>query len=205
MCLLFSVIFDYSNSLNTMSHIGIITVNCSLSYYENRFSEVLMKICVTAGASGIDASMDPRFGRCPFFVIVDLDSMNENSIANSNVMATSGAGIQAAQEVASQGATVLITGNIGPNAMQTLSAAGMDVYQHLGAGSVRDVVEKFKRGELTKIAGPSVPGHAGMGPGRGSGGGRGAGAGRGGGQGAGSGSGVGGGSGQGMGRGGRGQ
>jgi predicted Fe-Mo cluster-binding NifX family protein len=164
-----------------------------------------MKICVTAGASGLDASMDPRFGRCPFFVIVDLDSMNETSIANSNVMATSGAGIQVAQEVARQGATALITGNIGPNAMQTLSAANIDVYQHQGGGSVRDVVEKFKRGELTKIAGPSVPGHAGMGQGRGRGGGRGAGAGRGGGQGAGSGSGVGGGSGQGAGRGGQGQ
>ncbi|MDQ1261043.1 MAG: hypothetical protein QG575_224 [Euryarchaeota archaeon] len=152
-----------------------------------------MKICVSAGASGLDAPMDPRFGRCPFFVIVDLDSMSETSITNSNVMATSGAGIQAAQDVARQGATALITGNIGPNAMQTLSAARIDVYLHQGAGSVRDVVEKFKRGELTKVAGPSVPGHAGSGQGmgqgrgRGGGGGRGSGAGRGGGQGAGSG------------------
>jgi len=170
-----------------------------------------MKICVTAGASGLDAPMDPRFGRCPFFVVVDLDSMSEKTITNSNVMATSGAGIQAAQEVARQGATALITGNIGPNAMQTLSAASIDVYLHQGAGSVRDVVEKFKRGELTKIAVPSVPGHAGMnqdmgqgmGQGRGRGGGRGAGAGRGGGQGARSGSGVGGGRGQGTGRGGQ--
>jgi len=39
-----------------------------------------MKVCVAAGASGIDASMDPRFGRCPLFVMVDLDSMSENSI-----------------------------------------------------------------------------------------------------------------------------
>lgn len=170
-----------------------------------------MKICVTAGASGLDALMDPRFGRCPFFVIVDLDSMSETTIPNANVNATSGAGIQVAQEMAKQGAAALITGNIGPNAMQTLSAAGIDVYLHQGAGSVRDVLEKFKRGELAKVAGPTVPGHAGsgqglgMGQGRGRGGGRGSGAGRGGCQGAGSGSGVGGGSGQGLGRGGQGQ
>jgi predicted Fe-Mo cluster-binding NifX family protein len=123
--------------------------------------------------------------------------MSENSISNSNVMASSGAGIQAAQEVARQGAAALITGNIGPNAMQTLSAANIDVYLHQGGGSVRDVVEKFKRGELAKIAGASVQAHAGMGQGRGPGGqgaGRGGqGRGRGGGQGAGSGSGVGGG------------
>jgi predicted Fe-Mo cluster-binding NifX family protein len=129
-----------------------------------------MKICVTAGASGLDAPMDPRFGRCPFFVVVDLDSMSENSFPNSNVMASSGAGIQAAQEVARQGATALITGNIGPNAMQTLAAANIDVYLYQGSGSVRDVVERFKRGELETIAGPSVQAHAGMGQGRGSGG-----------------------------------
>jgi len=137
-----------------------------------------MKVCVTAGASGLDAPMDPRFGRCPFFVIVDTDSMSENSIVNSNVNATSGAGIQAAQEIARQGAAALITGNVGPNAMQTLSAAKIDVYQYQGAGSVRDVVEKFKRGELTKIADASVSAHAGMGQGgqgRGRGGGQGAG------------------------------
>jgi predicted Fe-Mo cluster-binding NifX family protein len=162
------------------------------------FSEVLMKVCVTAGASGLDAPMDPRFGRCPFFVVVDLDSMSEKSIPNANVAASSGAGIQAAQEVAGQGVSALITGNIGPNAMQTLSAARIDAYQHQGGGSVRESVEKFERGELVKIAGPSVPGHSGMGPG-------GKGQGRGGGSGAGSGQGAGRGSGAGMGQGGQGQ
>jgi len=173
-----------------------------------------MKVCITAGASGLDAPMDPRFGRCPFFVVVDLDSMSENSIPNSNVTASSGAGIQAAQEIAKQGVSALITGNIGPNATQTLSAAKIDVYQHQEGGSVRDVVEKFQRGELTKISSASVPVHAdqgqgsgpaGQGRGRGSGGGRGAGLGRGGGQGMGSGSGVGGGRVQGAGMGGQGQ
>ena len=159
-----------------------------------------MKVCVTAGASGLDAPMDPRFGRCPFFVIVDTDSMSENSIVNSNVNATSGAGIQAAQEIAREGASALITGNVGPNAMQTLSAAKIDVYQYQGAGSVRDVVEKFKRGELVKIADASVSAHSGQGQG-GQGMGRGGGAGRGGGQGRGRGGGQG--SGQGAGRGGQ--
>ena len=172
-----------------------------------------MKICVTAGASGLDAPMDPRFGRCPFFVVVDLDSMSENSIPNSNVTASSGAGIQAAQEIAKQVVSALITGNIGPNAMQTLSAAKIDVNQYLEGGSVKDVVEKFQRGELTKISGPSVPGHVGVGKGPmgkgkgrggGLGGGRGSGAGSGG-QGARSGSGVGAGRGLEPGRGGQGQ
>jgi len=113
--------------------------------------------------------MDPRFGRCPFFVVVDLDSMNEISIPNANVDAASGAGIQAAQEVARQGVSALITGNIGPNAMQTLSAAKIDVYSHQGGATVRAAVESFQRGELSKIEAPSVSAHSGMGLGRGPG------------------------------------
>ena len=128
-----------------------------------------MKVCVTAAASGIDAPMDPRFGRCPFFVVVDLERMSEISIPNANVNSASGAGIQAAQEVAKQGVSALITGNIGPNAMQTLSAAKIDVYQHQGGIAVRAALEAFQRGDLSKIDAPSVSAHAGMGQGRGPG------------------------------------
>jgi len=152
-----------------------------------------MKVCVTAGASGLDAPLDPRFGRCPFFVIVDLDSMKENSIANANAGAASGAGIQAAQAIVGLGASALITGNIGPNALQTLSAAGIEVYQHQGR-TVMEAIEKFKNGELTKISAPTRPAHSGMGQGSGPGGrgrGGGFGAGRGGGQGSGRGGGQG--------------
>jgi predicted Fe-Mo cluster-binding NifX family protein len=148
-----------------------------------------MKICVTAAASGIDAPLDPRFGRCPFFVVVNLDSMSDESIANSNINATSGAGIQAASEVAKLGASALITGNLGPNAMQTLKAANIDVYQHQGGGSVRDAVEKFKQGELSRMEEPTVLAHSGMGQGMGQG--RGQGAARGGGRGQGRGQGAG--------------
>ncbi|NMC10710.1 MAG: dinitrogenase iron-molybdenum cofactor biosynthesis protein [Methanothrix sp.] len=142
-----------------------------------------MKICVTAGASGLDAPVDPRFGRCPFFVVVDIDSMDVNSVANTYAGESSGVGIQAAQTIARLGAKALVTGNIGPNALQTLTSANIDVYQ-LQGGIVRDAVDKFKRGELTKISSPTRPVHGGMGQGRGPMG-QGRGAGRGGGQGAG--------------------
>ena len=141
-----------------------------------------MKICVTAGATGLDAPVDPRFGRCPFFVIVDIDSMDVNSVANTYAGESSGVGIQAAQIITRQGAKALITGNIGPNAMQTLASANIDVYQLQGV-TVMDAVDKFKRGELTKISGPTRPAHGGMGMGQGRGPmgqGRGAGRGRGG-------------------------
>jgi len=125
-----------------------------------------MKICVSAVANSLDAQLDPRFGRCPYFVIVDLESMQFEAIPNDASGAMGGAGIQAAQTIAGKGVTVLITGNVGPNAFQALSAAGIKIVT--GAfGTVRESVEKFKRGELRETGAPTVGGHFGMGMGRG--------------------------------------
>jgi predicted Fe-Mo cluster-binding NifX family protein len=49
----------------------------------------------------------------------------------------------------------VITGNVGPNAFQTLQAAGIDVITGV-AGSVREVVEKYNNNELKPTQGPSV-------------------------------------------------
>lgn len=127
-----------------------------------------MKICVSAVANSLDAQMDPRFGRCPYFVIVDSETMQFEAIPNVASGATGGAGIQAAQTIASKGAKVLITGNVGPNAFNALSAAGTEIVT--GAfGTVREIVEKYKKGELRKTNSPTVRGHFGMSMGRGRG------------------------------------
>jgi predicted Fe-Mo cluster-binding NifX family protein len=127
-----------------------------------------MKICVSAVANSLDAQVDPRFGRCPFFMIVDSETMQFEAIPNMASGAMGGAGIQAAQTIASRGVQVLVTGNVGPNAFQALSAAGIKIVT--GAfGNVREVVEKYKRGELSETSSPTVRGHFGMGMGRGRG------------------------------------
>jgi predicted Fe-Mo cluster-binding NifX family protein len=125
-----------------------------------------MKICVSAVASSLDAQMDPRFGRCPYFVIVDSENMQFKAIPNLASGAMGGAGIQAAQTIASEGAKVLITGNVGPNAFQALAAAGIKIVTG-ASGSVREVIERYERGELKETGAPTVGGHFGMGAGRG--------------------------------------
>ena len=127
-----------------------------------------MKICVSATANSLDAQVDPRFGRCPYFVIVDSETLQFEAIPNVASGAMSGAGIQAAQTMASKGVKVLITGNDGPNAFQALAAAGIKVV--VGAsGTIRQVIEKYKRGELRETGSPTVSGHFGMGMGKGRG------------------------------------
>lgn len=127
-----------------------------------------MKICVSASANSLDAPIDPRFGRCPYFVIVESETMQFEAILNLASGAMGGAGIQAAQTIAGKEAKVLITGNVGPNAFQALSAAGIKIVTG-ASGTVREVVEKYKRGELKGTSAPTVGGHFGMGAGKGRG------------------------------------
>jgi predicted Fe-Mo cluster-binding NifX family protein len=127
-----------------------------------------MRICVSASANSLDASVDPRFGRCPYFIIVDSETLQFEAVPNPASGAVGGAGIHAAQIIASKGAKVVITGNVGPNAFQALSAAGIKIIT--GAyGTVREVVEKYRRGELKETSSPTVGGHFGMGMGGGRG------------------------------------
>ena len=127
-----------------------------------------MKICVSASSGNLDANVDSRFGRCPYFVIVDSETMEFNAISNDSTNAAHGAGIQAAQTVVNMGAKVVITGNVGPNAFNVLSATGLKIITGV-SGSVRDAVEKYKSGQLKEVDNPTVGGHFGMGKGLGKG------------------------------------
>lgn len=124
-----------------------------------------MKICVTAAGSGLDARVDPRFGRCQYFTIVDPDTMEFESTENASIAASGGAGIQSAQFIANQGVEFVLTGNVGPNASTTLQAAGIKVIIGV-SGTVREAIEAYKNGKLQPpVAGPSVDAHFGMGGG----------------------------------------
>ena len=120
-----------------------------------------MKIGITSTGKDLNAEVDPRFGRCNYFLIVDTDTMNIESISNESAMASGGAGIQAAQTVAKAGVEVVVTGNMGPNAFQTLSAAGIMVFTGAN-GTIKETIEKYKKGELNKTESASVGSHFGM-------------------------------------------
>jgi predicted Fe-Mo cluster-binding NifX family protein len=137
-------------------------------YAEKTEEKKVMKICVTATSNNLDAQLDPRFGRCAYLLIVDVETMQFEAIPNLASGATGGAGIQAAQTIANKGAKVLVTGNVGPNAFQALSAAGIEIVTG-ASGTVRDAIKKFKTGNFRKTGAPTVGGHFGMGRGRGRG------------------------------------
>jgi len=145
-----------------------------------------MKIAISSSGENLDAQVDPRFGRCRCFVIIDPATQAFEVLENEAATLGSGAGIQAAQIVVKAGVNAVITGSLGPNATDVLAAAGLKIY--LGAaGSIREVLQQYQDGRLQEASGLSAGVGPGMerGRGRGMGQGRGRGMGRGGGFGAG--------------------
>lgn len=123
-----------------------------------------MKVVVTATGGDLDAQVDPRFGRANFFIFVDSETLDFEVLPNPAQGASGGAGVQAAQAVADKGAEAVITGQVGPNALYALKAAGIRVY--VGAqGTVREALELFRSGRLKEATSPTAPAHSGMGRG----------------------------------------
>ena len=127
-----------------------------------------MKIGISATEASLDAEVDPRFGRCQYFIVVDPETMQFEAIENSSAMASGGAGISAAQMIASKGVQAVLTGNCGPNAYQVLSAAGIQVITGV-SGRVTEAIQGYKSGKFQISSQPNVNAHSGMGRGRGTG------------------------------------
>lgn len=124
-----------------------------------------MKICITSSGDNLDSTVDPRFGRCGYFIIVDPESLEFKAIPNPNVSATGGAGIQSAQFVAKEGAEAVVTGSVGPNAFQALSSLKIKVFTG-AAGTIKEVIQNYKEGKLKETAGPTASGKSGIGGGQ---------------------------------------
>lgn len=127
-----------------------------------------MRIAVTSNGADLGAPASPVFGRCPWYLFVDPDSMEVEAVENPATGAAGGAGIQAAQFVVEHEVEAVVTGNMGPNAFDVFRSAGVPVYL-LDEGTVRDAVEAYKKGELSEVGGATGPAHAGLGRGRGMG------------------------------------
>jgi predicted Fe-Mo cluster-binding NifX family protein len=149
-----------------------------------------MKIAISATGPGLDADIDPRFGRCRSFIIVDPETLEFEAIENSGIAASGGAGTASAQMVASRGVEAVLTGNCGPNAYQVLEAAGVRVYTGV-SGKVSKAIEDYKSGKYQPSPQANVESKSGVAEGPGMGRGMGMGMGRGIGMGRGRGGGMG--------------
>jgi predicted Fe-Mo cluster-binding NifX family protein len=124
-----------------------------------------MKVAISSNGKDLSAEIDPRFGRCAYFLFVDTDSMQFEAFDNESIAMSGGAGIQAAEFVSSQRAEAVLTGNCGPNAVKALKAAGVKLFTGQ-TGPVRNALDAFMEGNLKRATEANVPDHYGIGGGQ---------------------------------------
>lgn len=122
-----------------------------------------MRVAISASENSLDASVDPRFGRCAFLLVVESETMEiVGGGRNEFAAAAGGAGTQTAQQVAQLKADAVLTGNVGPNAYNVLKAAGVRTFTGV-SGPVRQALQDLQQGKLRETRGATAPPHAGMG------------------------------------------
>ncbi len=119
-----------------------------------------MKIVVTAYGKDLSSKTDRSFGRAKWFILADTETGAFEAHSNEqNVNAAQGAGIQAAQNVSNLGAEAVLTGNVGPNAFRTLSAASIRIFIIKEDMTVEQAISEWKNGTLEETGGATIEGH----------------------------------------------
>ncbi len=118
-----------------------------------------MKLIITTLSPSIDSALSSRFGRCAYFLIVDAQTLKWEAHENPATQASSGAGIQAAQFVADQKPTAVISGDFGPHAFEALNSAGVPMYVFGSSETVRETINRYKNGQLQRVAAPTQECH----------------------------------------------
>jgi predicted Fe-Mo cluster-binding NifX family protein len=120
-----------------------------------------VKICISSIGREKESLVDHRFGRCAYFFIGDTETGDFKFVENAGIQSAHGAGIAAAQQVLDEKVNVVITGNMGPNAMKLIASANIDIYR-CEDGEVKEQINLLKGNKLEKIT-KAVPAHSGMG------------------------------------------
>jgi len=111
-----------------------------------------MKIAVSSTNKDIESNVSDVFGRCPYFIIAEIEHQKiekTEAIKNESIEQTSGAGISTAQLMAEKNVNAVITGNVGPRALDVLKQFNIEIY--FGEGAIKEVLQEFIDGKLEKI------------------------------------------------------
>ena len=111
-----------------------------------------MRVGGSATGRDLDARVYDRFGRCPWFLVVDSDSLEFTALENLHAEEATGAGMAAAKELIDEHIDAVISGQVGPKAYEVLKAGDIDIFLVSGGITVKDALERLEKGELRKMA-----------------------------------------------------
>ncbi len=101
---------------------------------------------------GLDVPLDGRFGRAPFFLIVDFNSKEiVGEIKNLSSEAAHGAGTGSAAVMAQNSVDSVISGRYGPKAYQALEQLGIQMWVAPEGISASTALEKLACGDLKQM------------------------------------------------------
>ncbi len=112
-----------------------------------------MRIAISADNNqGLDSVVSPHFGRCPYFVLVDLEGRKVREVQNiANPFYGNHRPGQVPGFIHQQGADVMLTGGMGGRAIAFFQQYGVEAVT--GAyGTVRTALEQYLGGELSGAA-----------------------------------------------------
>ncbi len=111
---------------------------------------LIMKVCFTAKGTTLDALMEERFGRAPYFIVVESVTGSFEAIKNPFADGGGGVGPKAAQLLIANNVKALVSGQVGGNAQEVLAAAGIEMYTYRDGGSVQDARDQFAKNALAR-------------------------------------------------------
>ena len=109
-------------------------------------------VAISSSSEDLEGNADSRFGRCQYFLIVSIENekiSSFKSIENIKSDMRGGVGTAVAQMVADHGVNGIITGNMGPRAMDVLRQFNIPVYQ--ASGTKREAIEDLINGKCDLI------------------------------------------------------
>ena len=116
-----------------------------------------MRVMVSATGGSVDSPVDQRFGRAPFFIIIDTENEeNAEVIQNPFAFAPNGAGISAAQFALEKGVQAVISGAFGPNSSMILQSSGIQMIYEPEPIPVKEAIKKLKNETYTSQPQPQV-------------------------------------------------
>lgn len=110
-----------------------------------------MKVAFSSSGQTLAAPTHSLFGRCEYFVIVDTETGAVTALKNRAAEASTGAGPACAQELFSAGVQAVVSGRIGPNAYETLKAAGIGIFLAPPDITVQEALDRYKAGSLQEM------------------------------------------------------
>jgi len=124
-----------------------------------------MKIAISSTGNNLESEVDARFGRCNYFLIVEVDKKKKEikdfkAIENTAKAQMGGAGITAGEIVANEKVDAVITTNLGPRAFSVFEQFKIKVYQ--GQGKIKDVLQDFINGKSEELTNATGPQHVGL-------------------------------------------